>query len=255
MIRLFHVSDVHFGREDRAAIAWFDGLVQVEKPDAVIMTGDLTMHARRREFAAGLAWLQGLGVPVTVEVGNHDLPYFNPVARLFRPYDRIGAIERLIERPLDLPGVAIVPMVTTARAQWRLDWSKGHVSSRALQRALALVEAAPKDALVFVACHHPLIGAHEQMRSSTRNGADAFKALAAAGASAVLTGHVHDPFDVVREAGGRKIRMIGAGTLSERTRDTPPSFNEIRIENGRFDVVLRRLGPEPDMVLPKEKIE
>ncbi|MFA6117272.1 MAG: metallophosphoesterase [Sphingomonas sp.] len=254
MIRLFHVSDVHFGREDRAAIAWFDGLVRAEQPDAVIMTGDLTMRARRREFAAGLAWLQGLGVPVTVEVGNHDLPYFNPIARFFRPYDRIGAIERLIERPLDLPGVAIVPMVTTARAQWRLNWSKGHVSTRSLQRALALVEAAPKDALVFVACHHPLIEAHTRMSSSTRNGAEAFAALAAAGARAVLTGHVHDPFDVTHEAGGRKIRMIGAGTLSERTRDTPPSFNEIRIEGGRFDVLLRTLGPEPDTVLPKERV-
>jgi len=254
MIRLFHVSDVHFGRENPAAIAWFDGLVRSERPDAVVMTGDLTMHARRREFAAGLAWLQGLGVPVTVEVGNHDLPYFNPIARFFRPYDRIGAVERLIERPLDLPGVAIVPMVTTARAQWRLNWSKGHVSARALQEALALVEAAPKEALVFVACHHPLTEAHTRMTSSTRNGAEAFAALAAAGAHAVLTGHVHDPFDVVHDVGGRRIRMIGAGTLSERTRATPPSFNEIRIEGDRFDVVLRTLGPAPDAVLPKERV-
>ena len=73
MTRLFHVSDVHFGREDAAAVAWFDALVKAEKPDAVVMTGDLTMRARRREFAAGLAWLQGLGVPVTVthEEGRH----------------------------------------------------------------------------------------------------------------------------------------------------------------------------------------
>jgi len=159
----------------------------------------------------------------------------------------------MIERPLDLPGVAIVPMVTTARAQWRLNWSKGHVSTRSLQKALALVEAAPKDALVFVACHHPLVEAHTRMRASTRNGPEAFAALALAGASAVLTGHVHDPFDVSHEVGGRKIRMIGAGTLSERVRDTPPSFNEIRIEGGRFDVVLRTLGPEPDVVLPRER--
>jgi len=62
---------------------------------------------------AGLEWLQNLGVPVTVEVGNHDLPYFNPIARFFRPYHRIDKIERVIEKPLDLPGVAIVPMVTT----------------------------------------------------------------------------------------------------------------------------------------------
>jgi 3',5'-cyclic AMP phosphodiesterase CpdA len=254
MMRLFHVSDVHFGREDKAAVIWYADLVHAEQPDAVIMTGDLTMRARSREFSAGLAWLEGLGVPVTVEVGNHDLPYFNILARFFRPYGRIHAIERLIEKPLDLPGVAIVPMVTTARFQWRLNWAKGHVSTRALQQALALVEAAPKDSLIFVACHHPLIEAHTRATASTRNGAAAFAALAAAGASAVLTGHVHDPFDVVHEVAGRRIRMIGAGTLSERTRDTPPSFNEIRIEDGRFDVVLRTLSPEPDTVLPKERV-
>ena len=70
----------------------------------------------------------------------------------------------------------------------------------------------------------------------------------------MLTGHVHDPFDLVHEVDGRKIRMIGAGTLSERVRDTPPSFNEIRIEHGRFDVKLRTLSPAPDMVLPKERV-
>ena len=253
MIRLFHVSDAHFGREDVAAVKWFDALVQAERPDAVIMTGDLTMRARRHEFVAGLEWLQGLGVPVTVEVGNHDLPYFNPIARFFRPYHRIGEIERLIERPLDLPGVAIVPMVTTARFQWRLNWAKGNVSPGSLRRTLALIETVPKGKLVFVACHHPLIEARTRMRSSTRRGAEAFAALATAGAHAVLTGHVHDPFDVKHEVEGRPIRMIGAGTLSERTRDTPPSFNEIRIEGGRFDVLLRTLGPEPDTVLPKEK--
>ena len=162
MIRLFHVSDVHFGREDEAAIGWFDDLVHAEKPDAVIMTGDLTMRARSREFEAGLTWLQGLGVPVTVEVGNHDLPYFNPIARFFRPYQRIDAIERLVEKPLDLGGVAIIPLVTTKRFQWRLNWAKGYVSRGALQETLAQIEAAPKDALVFVACHHPLIEAQTQ---------------------------------------------------------------------------------------------
>ncbi|QNA83403.1 metallophosphoesterase [Sphingomonas sp. So64.6b] len=255
MIRLFHVSDVHFGREDRAAVAWFEGLVHAEKPDAVIMTGDLTMRARTHEFAAGLAWLQGLGVPTTVEVGNHDLPYFNPIARFFRPYHRYEAVERMIEQPLDLPGIMIVPMVTTARFQWRLNWSKGRVSRRSLQQALALVESAPKDALVFIACHHPLIEPRTSATSATHRGAEAFAALAQAGAVAVLTGHVHDPFDIMHEVDGRKMRMIGAGTLSERTRDTPPSFNEIRVQEGRFEVKLRTLGPEPDVVLPKERAE
>ena len=253
MIRLFHVSDVHFGREDRAAVAWFEETVHAEKPDAVIMTGDLTMRAKKDEFDAGLAWLQRLGVPVTVEVGNHDLPLFNPLRRFFRPYHRYHKVERLVEKPLDLPGVVIVPLVTTARFQFRLDWSKGYVGTRNLQQTLALVEAAPKDALVFIACHHPLIEGDTQATSETRHGKQAFAALAAAGADAVMTGHVHDAFDIVHETGGHRMRMIGAGTLSERTRALPPSFNEVRIADGSFDVVLRNFGPQPDVVLPREQ--
>ena len=253
MSRLFHVSDVHFGREDRAAIAWFDRTVKEEMPDAVIMTGDLTMRARRSEFAEGLAWLQSLEVPVTVEVGNHDLPYLNLFARFLRPYHRIHKVERMVEHPLALPDVGIVPLVTTARFQWRLNWSKGHVSRHALQRALALAESQSRNRLAFVACHHPLIEPHTRMSSQTHRGAEAFTALATAGIDAVLTGHVHDPFDIAHEVDGRVVRMIGAGTLSERTRSTPPSFNEIRIApSGEFSVLVRTITPEPDKVLPTE---
>ncbi|MES2097698.1 MAG: metallophosphoesterase [Pseudomonadota bacterium] len=244
MTRLFHVSDVHFGREDKAAVIWFGELVSAEQPDAIVMTGDLTMRARSHEFAAALAWLQSLGRPVTVEVGNHDLPYFNPFDRIFRPYRRYHGVEALVEKPLDLPGVAIVPLVTTARAQWRLNWANGHVSTRELQKTLALVEAAPKDSTVLIACHHPLVGRETGMASHTRRGDAAFEALAQAGVTAVLSGHVHDAFDIERRVGDASIRMIGAGTLSERTRSTLPSFNEIRIENGRFDVLSREMGAD-----------
>ena len=150
MIRLFHVSDVHFGRENRAAVAWFEELVHAETPDAAIETGALTMRARSAEFDAGLAWLKRLGVPVTVEVGNHDLPLWNLFRRFVRPYHRYHKVERLIEKPLDLPGVAIVPLVTTVRFQWR-DWSKGYVSSSNLRRTLAAIADVPADKLVFVA--------------------------------------------------------------------------------------------------------
>ena len=242
MTRLFHVSDVHFGREDREAIDWFEAKVKAELPDAVIMTGDLTMRARAKEFAAASKWLQGLGVPVTVEVGNHDLPYFNLWARFVTPYKRYKALEHMIEKPLDVKGVAVVPLKTTARFQLRLNWSKGHVSTRALQQSLALVEAVPAGDLVFVACHHPLVEGGTRMSSQTRGGRRALAALATAGAHAVLTGHVHDPFDIAHEVDGRTVRLIGAGTLSERVREKPPSFNEITIEGPRFETRARFKG-------------
>jgi hypothetical protein len=45
----------------------------------------------------------------------------------------------------------------------------------------------------------------------------------------VLSGHVHDPFDILEDTPAGPVRMIGAGTLSQRLRSTPPSFNETRL--------------------------
>lgn len=241
MIRLFHVSDVHFGAEDVAAVAWFTRTVADERPDAVVMTGDLTMRATAGEFEAGGAWLRSLGVPVTLEVGNHDIPYYwDPLRRLIAPYTRYVAVERMIEAPLTVAGVTIVPLRTTARAQLRWDWSKGRVSPASLRGALAMIGEAPPGGLILVAAHHPLIEGPTTGTARTRHGDAALTALAGAGADAVLSGHVHDPFDVTAERAGRTLRMIGAGTLSRRVRSTPASFNELRIEGRSLEVVVRR---------------
>ncbi len=254
MIRLFHVSDVHFGAEDPAAIAWFDALVAAEKPDAVIMTGDLTMRATRREFERGGAWLRALKVPVTLEVGNHDIPYYwDPFRRLFAPYQRYAAVERMIEAELTLPGISVVPLKTTARAQWRWNWSKGRVSAGSLRNALAMIAHVPKGNLIFVAAHHPLIEGGTKGTAKTRHGDSALTALAEAGAHAVLSGHVHDPFDVPVERAGRIVRMIGAGTLSKRVRNSAPAFNEIRIADGKFQTIARTLGPVSDAVISEDE--
>ena len=241
MTRLFHVSDLHFGREDRAAMRWFAGLVHAEKPDAVVCTGDLTQRARKAEFAAAAAWLGALGVPVTIEPGNHDLPYFNPFARLLNPYRRYRAVAALLDRPLDLPGVMIVPLKTTARFQLR-HWSWGRVSRTGLKTALERLADKPPATLAIIACHHPLIRTGHNERGETLHGGEALALLAEAGADAVLSGHVHDAFDVAYHEAGRVVRLIGAGTLSERVRTTLPSFNELRIVAGALEVVPRAMA-------------
>jgi len=241
MTRLFHVSDLHFGREDRAAMRWFAGLVHTEKPDAVLCTGDLTMRARKAEFAAAAEWLGALGVPVTVQPGNHDLPYFNPFARLLDPYRRYRAVAAMLENPLDLPGVMVVPLKTTARLQFRnLAW--GRVSHSGLKAALERLAEKPGSTVAIIACHHPLIRTDFTGHGETRYGADALALLAEAGADAVLSGHVHDAFDVAHHEAGRVVRLIGAGTLSERVRTTPPSFNELRVEAGALEVIRRTMA-------------
>src|SRR3546814_10736633 len=73
MTRLFHISDLHFGLEDRAALGWFADCVRAERPDAVLITGDLTMRARSREFAAACDWIGALDVPVKIGRAHVEL--------------------------------------------------------------------------------------------------------------------------------------------------------------------------------------
>ncbi|MFW2831542.1 metallophosphoesterase family protein [Sphingomonas sp. ID0503] len=241
--RLFHVSDLHFGREDPAALDWFAGLVRNERPDAVVITGDFTFRATKPEFAAAIAYLERLDVPLSLEPGNHDLPYYNdPLRRLFRPYRRFAKFEGRIEQPLTLSAAAIVPLKTVSRFQWRVNQSLGVVRPASLAAAMERIAAAPKNCAPIVACHHPLADIPDMAEPQhTRGGKAALAALAAAGAKAVLTGHIHDPFDRMWETAAGPIRLIGAGTLSERLRSSRPSFNEISVEEGRIENRVRTL--------------
>lgn len=251
MTRLFHISDIHFGLEDRRALDWVAQCIAREKPDAVAITGDLTMRARHREFTAACHWIQALDVPVTVEVGNHDLPYFNLIERFIDPYRRFRSIEGVLERELPIPGAKIVPLKTTARAQFRLNWSKGTVGKVALAQTLAAIDALPPGTRAIVACHHPLVEAGTRGKALTRGGNHALAELARRNVLAVLSGHVHDAFDLIHPTPNGPVRMIGAGTLSQRVRSTPPSFNELTLDGDNITVRVRNLEhvPTRDMLI------
>lgn len=238
---LFHLSDIHFGLEDNRALDWVKREIAERQPDAVAITGDLTMRARHREFAAATAWIKSLEAAVTVEVGNHDLPYFNPVERFFDPYRRIRAISDKVEREIDLPGLAIVPLKTVRRWQPRLNWSKGWVTDAALERCLTALDTLPEGTQALVAVHHPLREVGTQGTALTKHGHKALNELAQRPVIAVLSGHVHDAFDIMEETIHGRVRMIGAGTLSQRVRSTPPSFNELTWDGEKLEVRVRNL--------------
>ena len=239
---LFHISDLHFGLEDRQALEWVRQAIVDEQPAAVAVTGDLTMRARHREFAAACTWISGLAAPVTVEPGNHDMPYFNMVERFIAPYRRFRAIESLLERELDLGDIHVVPLQTVTRAQWRFPWVDGWVREPALAVTLAAIDALPAGTRVIVTAHHPLPEHGPTGRALTINGNRAMTELARRRPLAVLTGHVHDPFDITAETAEGPLRMIGAGTLSRRIRSTPPSFNELTITGREVSVRVRNLA-------------
>ena len=60
MRTLVHLSDLHFGRVDIELIEPLLAAVADAKPDLVVISGDLTQRARKREFEDARAFLDRL---------------------------------------------------------------------------------------------------------------------------------------------------------------------------------------------------
>ncbi len=84
---LLQISDPHFGTEQPAVVEALLRLAQEIQPAAVIVSGDITQRARRAQFEAAREFVSRLSPPAVVAIpGNHDIPLFNVIARMFHPY-------------------------------------------------------------------------------------------------------------------------------------------------------------------------
>ena len=243
--RIFHLSDPHFGAENRNALDVFAEAVRTEGADVVLCTGDLTQRATHPQFEAAARYFGQFDVPVVMCAGNHDMPYYNMWERLSDPYRRYRKVAERVASSFESSHVVLIPLVTTVNIQPRFPWVDGLIRRPALDLTLSRLRALEGDArhkIVF--CHHPLLPAREGLKNPTINGDRAFAALAQAGAQAVISGHVHIPFDQTRQAGGQAMRMLGVGTLSTRLRGAPPSFQIVSCAQGEALRVERRILSE-----------
>jgi hypothetical protein len=114
-----------------------------------------------------------------------------------------------------------------------------------------MIDALPEGMKALVCVHHPLREVGTQGTALTRRGENALEELAKRDVLAVLSGHVHDAFDIMEPTPSGPVRMIGAGTLSQRTRSTPPSFNELTWDGSELCVEVRNFEnvDTPDMMI------
>ena len=94
MTTLLHISDMHFGTEQPLVVAALRALALANKPDVLIVSGDITQRATPTEFAEAKAFCDSLQAGHLLAVpGNHDIPLFNLFARALQPY---GHYRRLL---------------------------------------------------------------------------------------------------------------------------------------------------------------
>lgn len=240
-VRLAHLSDIHFGGENKDAVAAVARWIAEHRPDMAVITGDVTREGAPTEFTAAKAWINSLAAPSLVVPGNHDTPYFSLMKRLFAPWKRYE--RHFGEMPRDAhrrPGLAIASVNTARGAQMRRNWSKGAIAQRQVAEAITALSTAPAGALKIVACHHPLIEMiGGPMSGEVHGGHEAAVAFSEARVDLVLTGHVHAPFALPYPGGDGKTWAVGASTLSVRERGAPIGFNCIQIEDGCVTVTAQ----------------
>ncbi len=233
MIVIAHISDPHFGTEQMPVVAALQRLLAEEAPGLVILSGDITQRARRAQFAAARAFMDGVQAPQTLVIpGNHDIALLNVFARLLAPYAGFKrAFGAVLEPVVDTPSVLALGVKTTRRRR-HVD---GEISAQQVERVATALSAAGANQLRVVVVHQPVAVTREEERKNLLHGhAEAVSAWSAAGADLILGGHIHLPYVINLQTAQpelpRRLWAVQAGTaLSSRVRDgVPNSINLVR---------------------------
>lgn len=242
---LLQISDPHFGTEQPAVVEALIEFSHAQQPQVLVLSGDITQRARPAQFAAARAFVDRLGIERKLVIaGNHDVPLFDPVARLFRPYARYAkAFGSEMEPEIDTPELLAIGVKTTRR----LRHSDGAVSAMQIERVARRLRGATPSQLRLVVVHQPLDVARERDAHNLLHGhLAAIRAWTEAGMDLVMGGHIHLPF--LRPLSlripdlSRRAWCVQAGTsVSARVRvEAPNSVNLLRHGGERSHCTVER---------------
>src|SRR5438128_1859597 len=107
---IVHCSDIHVGHGFQPHVAErLLSQISAIRPGAVVVSGDITMRARRGQFAIARSYLERIEQPLMVLPGNHDVPLYNLYARITNPFGNYNAFATGLDtNPIQLNSVAVI---------------------------------------------------------------------------------------------------------------------------------------------------
>ncbi|MFC7338275.1 metallophosphoesterase family protein [Haloferula chungangensis] len=248
MTRLMQLSDIHFGAEIPAAVEALIEVTERLQPDRVLIGGDFTMRARRREWQAAREFIERLPVATLSIPGNHDIPGANDLwDRFFTPWVRYReAISEDLE-PSEIIGDVEVVGLNTARrfGAPSFDWSRGAVSvAQCLGLPMRFTGETPLRAVMI---HHPLLAPSKGDRRLLKRDGMLLAALETAKVDLLLAGHYHQSHvaAIPLPLGEDDMVLSHVSTAcSWRTKGEPPGFHLIGMEAGKIELVRFRFAED-----------
>jgi|TARA_B100000470_G_scaffold219441_1_gene206287 3',5'-cyclic AMP phosphodiesterase CpdA len=231
-MEIVQLSDIHVGAQFREAV--FDQVIEELnslKPDAVIITGDLTNEGLKEQYEKCKTLISKINVDRIIAIsGNHD--YRNTGYLHFKKYFPYQTINELSDD-------VVLITIGTARPD-RDEGEVGHRQTLWLERTMKKY----KKRIKILAMHHHLIGIPDtgSDRLTIIDAGDVLRATLASDVDLVLCGHKHRPWlwDF------NKLLIANAGSVSsERVRGFfENSYNIIKIENKNISIDLKIVGGE-----------
>lgn len=216
-------------------------------PSLVVVSGDLTQRAREKQFRAAQAYLARLPTPQLVIPGNHDVPLYDVIRRMFFPLRRYA---RFISRELDPTYVddeMIVVGLNTARS---LTWKNGRISVDQIEALESRLERAGLR-IKIVVTHHPFLPPPGDTGIElVGRAARAMTVLDACNVDLLLAGHLHRGYagDIRTHypAARRAMIAVQAGTaISHRMRQGEANaYNVITVERKHVTIEVRAWNGE-----------
>lgn len=217
---ILHLSDLHFGTEQTPVMQAIQQLSHQLQPDLLILSGDITQRAQPQEFAAARRFVDSLHIGQQLIIaGNHDIPLFEPLLRLFTPYQRFQQSFGAVEPVISTSQLLAIGVKTTRRYLH----TDGLVSSQQIARVSQLLRAASPEQLKLIVTHQPIAVIRAEDETNLLKGREAAIAhWSQAGADLILGGHIHLPYSCAihqQYSLARPLWGIQAGTaISSRTR-------------------------------------
>jgi Icc protein len=224
VFRIVQLSDLHCGQQFFLPHLLERAIAEVNElaPDVVVISGDLTSHGFKDEYALAREYLDAVECESMVVIpGNHDSRNVGYVhfEELFGERNSV----------LRLDGVSIVAVDSSEP-----DLDNGQIG-RGRYRWIEEQFGEPAELRVFVLHHHllPVPGTGRE-RNIVHDAGDTLEALQRAGVDLVLSGHKHVPYAWRLE----NLFVVNAGTVSSaRLRGNGrPCYNLVEVEGTHVDV-------------------
>jgi 3',5'-cyclic AMP phosphodiesterase CpdA len=247
MLRILHISDLHFGKPYVPEVG--EALLRIApslQPNAIVVSGDLTQRAKRQEFEEARRFLDRLpAVPRVVIPGNHDVPLYRIAERLLDPHRLFRHyICQELDQVLCLDGAVIVGLDSTAP---RRAITNGRLHRGQLDFCTRALSNTPPDAVKIIVAHHHFAPAPDYIRDQTMPKARrAIERFVELGVDIILGGHLHRAYIgnsldfFPGNHRDRGIIIIQSGTTTSRRgrgRETEKnSFNLVELDSNLIAV-------------------